>query len=227
MDLTTIGILKKEMKESGEGGFSGSWNDIKDKPEIPTVPTTLPNPHALTFTGAVTGSYDGSEPVEVNIPENSGGNTEYEWVLINEINVEFPDGGSGDIIISEDLDGNPLNETELYIEITNRERLVGYITVSINGKYIGEARGVSTNADNGFVVYEYLTITRAGNRMLVKTASTLQAYNKMEETLFAPFHNNYQNNFEKNEKIKEIKMGLVKVLKGKIYSKRKIKEVGV
>ena len=28
----------------------------------------LPNPQAITFTGAVTGSYDGSAPMSVNIP---------------------------------------------------------------------------------------------------------------------------------------------------------------
>ena len=32
------------------------------------IPKKLPNPNALTFTGAVTGSYDGSEPVSVEIP---------------------------------------------------------------------------------------------------------------------------------------------------------------
>lgn len=40
-------------------------NMIDDAVEIPT---TLPNPNAITFTGAVTGSYDGSEPLSVNIP---------------------------------------------------------------------------------------------------------------------------------------------------------------
>lgn len=29
----------------------------------------IPNPNALTFTGAVTGTYDGSAPLTVNIPE--------------------------------------------------------------------------------------------------------------------------------------------------------------
>ena len=47
---------------------SGSYNDLTNKP---TIPTALPNPNALTFTGAVTGSYDGSAPLEVAIP--SGG----------------------------------------------------------------------------------------------------------------------------------------------------------
>ena len=32
------------------------------------IPSALPNPNALTFTGAVTGSYDGSAAVTVNIP---------------------------------------------------------------------------------------------------------------------------------------------------------------
>ena len=32
------------------------------------IPDALPNPNALTFTGAVTGSYDGSNPVSVEIP---------------------------------------------------------------------------------------------------------------------------------------------------------------
>ena len=43
--------------------------------EVPDVniPTTLPNPNALTFTGAATGTYDGSAPLTVNIPEGGGG----------------------------------------------------------------------------------------------------------------------------------------------------------
>lgn len=41
---------------------------------IPTVPTTLPNPHKLTFTGAVTGEYDGSSALTVDIPKG-GDNT--------------------------------------------------------------------------------------------------------------------------------------------------------
>ena len=36
--------------------------------EMVSIPTALPNPNALTFTGAVNGSYDGSEPVTVNVP---------------------------------------------------------------------------------------------------------------------------------------------------------------
>lgn len=52
---------------------SGSYNDLNNKPTIPTVPTALKNPNALTFKGAVSASYDGSAPVEVTIPEGGGG----------------------------------------------------------------------------------------------------------------------------------------------------------
>ena len=40
-----------------------------------TIPEALPNPNALTFTGAVTGSYDGSAPLNVAIPSGVGGLT--------------------------------------------------------------------------------------------------------------------------------------------------------
>lgn len=41
---------------------NGEVNDVSAYVE------TLPNPNAITFTGAVTGSYDGSAPLSVNIP---------------------------------------------------------------------------------------------------------------------------------------------------------------
>lgn len=45
------------------GGSGGGGGDI---------PEALPNPYALTFTGAVTGSYDGSQAVTVEIPSGGG-----------------------------------------------------------------------------------------------------------------------------------------------------------
>lgn len=54
---------------------SGNYTDLTNKPTIPTVPSALPNPNALTFTGAVTGSYDGSAPMSVEIPSGGGGSS--------------------------------------------------------------------------------------------------------------------------------------------------------
>ncbi len=45
-----------------------SNDEVHDFSAQIAIPTTLPNPNALTFTGAVTGSYDGSAAMTVNIP---------------------------------------------------------------------------------------------------------------------------------------------------------------
>lgn len=47
---------------------SGSYTDLSNKPTIPTVPSSLKNPYALTFTGGASGSYDGSAAKSVAIP---------------------------------------------------------------------------------------------------------------------------------------------------------------
>lgn len=50
------------------------------------IPDTLPNPHPLTFTGAVEATYDGSTPVTVEIPMGgSGGGGGGEWKLIADV----------------------------------------------------------------------------------------------------------------------------------------------
>lgn len=54
-----------------EGGFGGSEADFYQK-MAQELPTALPNPHKLTFTGGATGSYDGSSPLTVSIPTASG-----------------------------------------------------------------------------------------------------------------------------------------------------------
>lgn len=50
-----------------EGGYTGTETEFVAK-LAQEMPTALPNPNALTFTGAVTGSYDGSMAVSVEIP---------------------------------------------------------------------------------------------------------------------------------------------------------------
>lgn len=51
-----------------KSNFSGNYEDLKGKPTIPTVPTTLPNPQALTITyGGRTHTYDGSEAIAITI----------------------------------------------------------------------------------------------------------------------------------------------------------------
>lgn len=47
-----------------------------DKMAAGVIPTKLPNPKKLTFSGAVTGEYDGSQAVNINIPAGGGGGGE-------------------------------------------------------------------------------------------------------------------------------------------------------
>jgi hypothetical protein len=48
--------------------FSGNYEDLHGKPTIPTVPTRLPNPQALTITyGGKAHTYDGSEAIAITI----------------------------------------------------------------------------------------------------------------------------------------------------------------
>ena len=55
-----------------EGGYSGTEAEFAAKLAM-EMPDKLPNPNALTFTGAVTGSYDGSAPLNVEIPSGGPG----------------------------------------------------------------------------------------------------------------------------------------------------------
>ena len=54
------------VKAVDETGKPTEWEPV-------TLPEKMPNPNALTFTGAVTGSYDGSAPLSVEIPSGGGG----------------------------------------------------------------------------------------------------------------------------------------------------------
>ena len=74
------------------------------------IPTALPNPNALTFTGAVTGSYNGSEALTVEIP--SGGGGEKAWRLLNTATIKEE---VSSISINQDSDGNPFEIEDFLI----------------------------------------------------------------------------------------------------------------
>lgn len=65
---------KSAYQYAQEGGYTGTEAEFAAK-LAEEMPDTLPNPNALTFTGAVTGSYDGSSPVTINIPSGAGAET--------------------------------------------------------------------------------------------------------------------------------------------------------
>lgn len=66
-----------------DGGYTGTQEEFAAK-LAEEMPTALPSPNALTFSGAVTGSYDGSAPLSVEIPSGGGssGGSTAEWQLL-------------------------------------------------------------------------------------------------------------------------------------------------
>lgn len=68
--LTKIKSMKTELQLdiSKKTSFSGNYDDLTNKP---VIPTELPNPKALTFTGNATGTYDGSTAVTIDIPKEA------------------------------------------------------------------------------------------------------------------------------------------------------------
>lgn len=69
----------QERKSMTEGITDAPSNSIlygrknKEWVKVPDTPTKLPNPNALTFTGAIQAIYDGSAPITVTIPTGGGG----------------------------------------------------------------------------------------------------------------------------------------------------------
>ena len=74
---------KSAYQYAQEGGYTGTEAEFAAK-LAEEMPDTLPNPNALIFTGAVTGSYDGSAPVSVDFPSGGGGETNFQLVFNQE-----------------------------------------------------------------------------------------------------------------------------------------------
>lgn len=68
---------KSAYQYAQEGGYTGTEAAFAAK----LAAEKFANPNALTFTGAVTGSYDGSEPLTVEIPGGGGAEAEHVEII--------------------------------------------------------------------------------------------------------------------------------------------------
>ena len=70
---TSVHVTNTEKETwNNKSNFSGNYDDLNNKPTIPTVPTSLKNPNALIFyLGNVTYTYDGSEKVSITIEDGN------------------------------------------------------------------------------------------------------------------------------------------------------------
>lgn len=114
------------------------------------IPTTLPNPHKLTFTGAVNAEYDGSEAVEVVIPQGGGGSAENDnnWEVIN--TVTFSEEGITSFIIDKDKDGNPFELSDMKIMSNDHVSLGGESATSLRSQFLVNGKMAEYHMGNLF-----------------------------------------------------------------------------
>ena len=126
-----------------EGGYTGTETEFAAK----LAQEKFANPNALTFTGAVTGSYDGSAALSVEIPSGGGGDNPLR--LIKTVTLAET---VKSITVDTDNDGNAFSLSEIYI-MTNATNSEGQteatsVGLDINGKAISL---VGTTSQMNFV----------------------------------------------------------------------------
>lgn len=107
--------------------------DMVKVPDV-DIPTTLPNPKALTFTGAATGTYDGSAPLTVNIPEGGGGTPT-----------------AAEKIVDYTVDADSASATTFSFTVADYPKLAEY----------NHLRGIVRKSTNGGMPWVHISLTAA------------------------------------------------------------------
>ena len=92
-----------------DGGYTGTETEFAAK----LAQEKFASPNALTFTGAVEGSYDGSAPLSVEIPSGggaSGGSS--QWKIIRDLTISE---NADRVDINKDNDGNTFALHEIHV----------------------------------------------------------------------------------------------------------------
>lgn len=112
-----------------EGGYTGTETEFAAK----LAQEKFANPNALTFTGAVTGSYDGSAPLSVEIPSGGGGSGgAVGWKLIRTINIV---SGTSSYSFDTDNNGNAFKVKNFLILMDAYPAAGGYLEIKPNGNF--------------------------------------------------------------------------------------------
>ena len=163
------------------------------KVEIPEVniPTTLPNPHPLTFTGAVEATYDGSKAVEVAIPQGGGG----EWELLREFDF---DAETARVEITDNI--SDISEIVVVLKNTGTEKFVfGWLVHGVNDKRVATIAGVQLDANKSYFSHLYLApicyaisaqgtsdaFAGGGKATYISSLPTIDAVNSLERYTFS------------------------------------------
>ena len=114
-NLTTADA-KKPLSAAQGKELKALYDNIRALYEAIVIPTKLPNPYSLTFTGAATGTYDGSSAVTINIPTGGGSSLP-----------DITEENEGDVLsVVNGVPGwNPIPKAFVQVELTKDES--GYV----------------------------------------------------------------------------------------------------
>lgn len=173
---------------------SGSYTDLTNKPTIPTVPSALPNPNTLTFTGAVNETYDGSAAKSVSIPavpeslKNPNklaftGAVTAEYDGSAPVSVEIPSGGGnkgwtllydGTITIEEAVKTVTVS---LLVPCDGMVDFIGYIKWTANANTEHYNDNISIRVGKAQMGYARVgDATNAGNSVFQATVTSSRTY---------------------------------------------------
>lgn len=111
--------------------------DLASKADKTGIPESLPNPNALTFTGAVSGAYDGSAPLSVEIPQG-GGTSEFTALL--DIMLE-----EASVVRAEITGLSTYKVLEVYIEVPKLDTGIGNVHGTFGGANLIPYVGANTS----------------------------------------------------------------------------------
>lgn len=123
------------------------------------IPKTLPNPHKLTFTGAVTGEYDGSSALTVDIPQGGDNSLGITTAAVGQIIKVKSVDGAGKPTEWEAVDMPSGDKWETVREITIPESVEGLsdgITYMLNDSGAIYALKFTTDANGNNLNYKKL-----------------------------------------------------------------------
>ena len=123
---------KSAYEYAQDGGYTGTEEEFAAK-LAEEIPDALPNPNAITFTGAATGTYDGSKALTVEIPIGGGGSGgAVSWKLIRTINIV---SGTSSYSFDTDNNGNTFKVKNFLILIDEYPSTTGYFEIKPNNNF--------------------------------------------------------------------------------------------
>ena len=129
----SVGDIIK-VKAVDDSGKPTAWEAVTAK---------LANPNALTFTGAVTGSYDGSAPLSVDIPSGGSETMDLSWKHIRDVELT-PD--AIEAIVSTTDAGNAFSYDEIMFEFIPNLRGYFYVRASQSVNFSNNVKVWITNS---------------------------------------------------------------------------------